>query len=763
MADMTRSAWRNDAVAKVTGRTKYTDDLKFPNMLHAAPVYADAVHARLLAVHTEEAASAEGVVRVLTAKDVPGENRFGQIVRDFRVFADDKIRYHGDVVALVVARTRDQAISAAQGVRIDLETLPPVFDPEEALADGAPLVHEDHGTNVINTHRVRRGDVNEGFAASDLVVEEVFETPFVEHAYMETEVAVCRVRHDGVVEVYGSMQHPFSTRRFVAALLGAPLSGVEVIGTPMGGGFGGKDDTAAIVCARAALAALLTGHPVKLMYRRDWSIRESYKRHPYRVYYKMGLARDGLIRAVQCRIIADGGAYCSVTPWVTWRSTVQCCGPYDVPNVHCDTVGVYTNNVVTGAMRGFGSPQMNFVVDSMIEIAAGRLGLPALELRRKNMVKQGSVTITGQRLDDHTVAMGQVLDAVLQEFDYEAKLTRCRQGKGDAEEQYGVGLAMSYRGVSLGAEGVDFCAAMINVQADGSVLVETGIHENGQGAESAMILLTARELGLDRERVRYRRSSTSVIPDSGTTVASRGTIMGGGAVVLAARELRGKMAGVAAAMMHCAPERIVFRDQRLMVEGDGASVSFNETVTEMFRRKLFPHAFGVFQAPNVDWDEEHGQGKAYFTWVYGCQAVELTVNRTTGKVKLLNAIAAHDVGKAVNREMLEGQFFGGMAMGIGYALHEDLVLREGKILNTNLNTYRIPRSLDMPEMRAIIVENPDPNSPSGAKSIGEPVNELMGPAVANAIFNATGVRHHRLPIHPAGTGTRTSAKTGAGG
>ncbi len=763
MADMTRSAWRNDAVAKVTGRTKYADDLKFPNMLHAAPVYADAVHARLLAVHTEEAASAEGVVRVLTARDVPGENRFGQIVRDFRVFADDKIRYHGDVVALVVARTRDQAISAAQRVRVDLEMLPPVFDPEEALAEGAPLVHEDHGTNVINTHRVRRGDVQEGFAASDLVLEETFETPFVEHAYMETEVAVCQVRHDGVVEVYGSMQHPFSTRRFVAALLGSPLSGVEVIGTPMGGGFGGKDDTAAIVCARAALAARLTGHPVKLMYRRDWSIRESYKRHPYRVYYKMGLTRDGLIRAVQCRIFADGGAYCSVTPWVTWRSTVQCCGPYDVPNVHCDTVGVYTNNVVTGAMRGFGSPQMNFVVDSMIEIAAGRLGLPALELRRKNMVKQGSVTITGQRLDDHTVAMGQVLDAVLKDFNYEAKLSRCTQGKGDAEEQYGVGLAMSYRGVSLGAEGVDFCAAMINVQADGSVLVETGIHENGQGAESAMVLLTARELGLTKDRIRYRRSSTSVIPDSGTTVASRGTIMGGGAVVLAAKELREKMAGVAAAMMHCAPDRIVFRDERLLAGGNGGSVSFNETVTEMFRRKVFPHAFGVFQAPNVDWDEENGQGKAYFTWVYGCQAVELTVNRATGKVKLLNAIAAHDVGKAVNREMLEGQFFGGMAMGIGYALHEELVLREGKILNTNLNTYRIPRSLDMPEMRAIIVENPDPNSPSGAKSIGEPVNELMGPAVANAIFNATGVRHHRLPIHPAGTGTRASTKPGAGG
>ena len=317
-------------------------------------------------------------------------------MHDFRVFADDKIRYHGDVVALVIAHTRDQAIRAAGLVRVEAEPLPAVLDPEEALREGAPLVHEDHGTNVINTHRVRRGDVESGFRSSDLVIEERFETQFVEHAYMEPEVAVCRVRDDGVVEVHGSMQHPFSTRRFVSALLGMPLSDVEVIGTPMGGGFGGKDDTAAIVCARAALAAKLTGVPVKLMYRRDWSIRESYKRHPYRVSYKMGLTRDGMIKAVQCRIVADGGAYYSVTPWVTWRSTVQCCRPYDVPNVHCDTFGVYTNNIVTGAMRGFGSPQMNFVVDSMIEIVATRLNIPALDIRRKNMVKQGSVTITGR-------------------------------------------------------------------------------------------------------------------------------------------------------------------------------------------------------------------------------------------------------------------------------------------------------------------------------------------------------------------------------
>ena len=406
MGELNRPAWRNDAYAKVTGQTKYTDDLKFANLLHAVPVYCDHVHATLRAIDTKTAAASEGVVRVLTARDVPGTNRHGQIVKDFRVFADDKIRYHGDVVALVVAETREHALRAAELVRVDVVPLPPVLDPEEAMKPDAVLVHEEFGTNIINTHRVRRGNADEALRTAEVIVGHEFQTQWVEHAYMEPEVAVCQGRPDGVMEVYGSMQHPFSTRRFVSGVLGVALSEVEVIGTPMGGGFGGKDDTAAIVCARAALAARLTGRPVKLMYRRDWSIRESYKRHPYRVKYLMGLARDGHIQAVRCTIIADGGAYCSVTPWVTWRSTVQCCGPYEVPNVHCDTYGVYTNNPVTGAMRGFGSPQMNFVVESMIEIAASRLNMSAIDLRRINMVKQGSVTITGQKLDDHTVGDG---------------------------------------------------------------------------------------------------------------------------------------------------------------------------------------------------------------------------------------------------------------------------------------------------------------------------------------------------------------------
>jgi CO/xanthine dehydrogenase Mo-binding subunit len=738
--------WRNDAHAKVTGRTKYTDDLKFARLLHAAPAYSDFVHARIIRIATEEAERSPGVARVITAKDVPGANRFGQIIRDYRIFADDKIRYNGDVVAIVVAETRDLAIRAAALVRVEAEPLPAVLDPEEALRPGSALVHESHGSNLVNTHRIRRGDVEEGFRKADLVIEEQFQTQSVEHAYMEPEVAVGAPRADGVIEVYGSMQHPFSTRRFVAACLGVPLSGVEVVGTPMGGGFGGKDDTAAIVCARAALAAKILGQPVKLMYRRDWSIRESYKRHPYRVDYKMGVTLDGRITAVQCRILADGGAYCSVTPWVTWRSTVQCCGPYVVENVHCDTFGVYTNNVVAGAMRGFGSPQMNFVVEQMVEIAAARLGMSGVEFRRRNMVRQGSVTITGQKLDTHKVAMGEVLDAVLRETGYEDKLARCSHGISEGDELYGVGIAMSYRGVSLGAEGVDFCAAVINVQPDGSILLEVGVHENGQGAESAMALIAAAELGVDIGRIRYRRASTSTVPDSGTTVASRGTIMGGGAVTIAARELKRRIAEAVCGRLRCEADEVRLQGDKVLDGDRQRSIPFDEAIALMFQTQNFPHVVGVFKAPRVTWDEHTGQGDAYFTWVYGCQAVELAVSKKTGKVRLLRAVAAHDVGRAVNREMVRGQFFGGMAMATGYALHEEIRSKDGRITNLNLNSYRIPRAMDLPEMTAIVVENPDPMSPSGAKALGEPTNEILAPAIANAVFHATGLRQCSLPI-----------------
>lgn len=746
MKTATYPAWRNDAAAKVTGKAKYTDDHKLVGMLHAVPVYSDFVSARITSIDYSEALTQPGVVKVITARDIPGTKVFGQIIRDYQILADEYIKTSGDVIAVVVAHTREQALAAVPFVRLSAEQMPTVLDAEEALKEGSPLVHPEQGSNIANYHCVRTGDVAVGEAEADFIIEQDFTTSRIEHAYLEPESGLCYLRHDGVMECIGSMQHPFSTRRFVATVLGVNLTEVEVKTVPMGGGFGGKDDTAALVCARAALAAWLTGKPVKMTYSREMSMRESYKRHPYKIHYRMGLKNDGRITFVKVRMVADGGAYCSVTPWVTWRSTVQCCGAYVVPHVHCDVYGVYTNNIFCGAFRGFGSPQVNFSIEQLIEMAAQKLGMDEIDFRRRNMVRQGSVTITGQKLDAHTVSLEQVLDIVLKEADYYYKRQNCSFGKSDTDELYGIGLAISYRGMSLGAEGTDFNSAIISVQPDGSILLETGIHENGQGSESAMILLCAEHLSVDKSLIRYRQPSTSNIPDGGTTVASRGTIMGGGAVVNAAVKLKEHIARVVCKDLACREEDVVFDNGTILNKDKSHSLTWQSAIRLMYSRQEYPYSFGVFQAPKVSWDEHTGQGNAYFTWVYACQAVELTVNAKTGKITLLNMIASHDVGKAVNPAMLLGQFYGGMAMGAGYGMLEHCEVQAGKVVPTNLHQYRILRSTDLPEMTAIAVENYDPLSPSGAKGIGEPTLEIMAPAIANAVFRATGKRYPDQPV-----------------
>ena len=749
MAETKTKAWRNDAIAKVTGRAKYADDYKFYGMLHVVPVYTDAVSAEIRAIHTEEAEKMPGIVRIVTAKDVPGNPHYGQIQKDYRILADDRIRMNGDVIALVIGETRAQALEAAKYVTADLSPLPAIFDPEEAAKEGAFLIHPDKGTNIINHHKVRTGDAEEAFKHCDIILDEFFATQHQEHAYIEPESSVADPGDDGVIRIYGSMQHPFVARRFSACVLGEPLSNIDVLTIPVGGGFGGKDDTAAIVAARAALCARLTDRPCKLTYDREWSMKESYKRHPYKIYYKMGLTKDGKIQACHVTVYADGGAYCSVTPWVTFRSTAQCCGPYVVPNVHCDIYGVHTNNVFTGAFRGFGSPQINYVVEQMVEKAAEALGMDEIEFRRLNCVKQGSTTVTLQKLDNHTVSLEQVLSTTIEKIGYYEKRKNNTYGKlNENGEYYGIGLAMSYRGMSLGAEGPDFCAAIINAQFDGSIIIETGIHENGQGSESAMIITAAEYLGVNRDRIRYHRSSTSTIPDSGTTVASRGTIMGTSAVVLAATKLKAQMSQCLAPALECNPEEIVFANDCLTAP-NGKSLTWDQAVLKMFFLREHPFAqdtFRVRDGIDCSWDEETGHGKAYFTWVYGCQAAEIAINPKTGKIRLINAAATHDVGKAVNPPFVIGQINGGMAQGFGYGTMEDLGIKDGKIANLNLGKYKIPKANELPDFIVTLVENYDPMSKSGAKGIGEPALELMAPAVANAIAHATGKRYQKLPM-----------------
>jgi CO/xanthine dehydrogenase Mo-binding subunit len=750
LLDGEASAFRNDAASKVTGTALYTDDFEVPGMLHCVPVYTDYVHARIIEIDTERAAGEPGVVAVLTSRDVPGELRYGQINRDLPMFASDKIRSNGDVVAAVVAETREEAIEAAELIKVEAEVLPPLLDPEEAMREDAPRIQDNTESNIVVHHKIRRGEAEDALEHSYLVIEEEFTTAFFEHAYLEPEGALCIPKQDGVMAVYGSLQHPNSTRKFICAYLGLPLTEVEVFSHPVGGSFGGKDDTASVVAARTALAARITGKPVKTVYKREWSVRESYKRPPYTLRYTMGFSQEGKITGAVCRVAADSGAYTSTVPWSTWRATVQCCGPYKTDHVHTDIFGVTTNNVFTGAFRGFGSPQVNFSVEQLLDIAAERLGIGPVEIRRRNMVRQGDETITGQLLDNHTVSMEAVMDAVLHKIDFERKVKQCSFGAesktDDSGEFYGIGFGICYRGASIGAEGKDFCSCIVNCQFDGSVLLETGIWENGQGAQSAMVLLLASQLGISRDRIRYTESTTSRIPDSGTTVASRGTLLGSGALYDAAVKVKKTIAAVLAPKLDCTPEDVIFRDDRVWSGSGEFSCSWEEAMREMYNARVYPYAFGSFAAPEIWWDEEIGQGEPYFTYVYSCQAAEISVDPKTGKVTILTIVAAHDIGKAVNPAMLKGQIFGGITQGVGMALMEDLAVNQGKITALNYNRYHIPRATDVPDMTPIIIENSDPASPAGCKGIGEPALEIIAPALANAYYRATGKRMFSIPF-----------------
>lgn len=740
---------RIDAIDKVTGRAIYADDIKLGGMCHAAPLHAAYPSAKIVRIDIQRALALPGVLDIITASDIPGEKQVGGIIADHYVIADDRVRYSGDVVAVIAAETSEIARKARDLIHVDYEPTDPLLSPEEALAKGAPMIHAGRNSNELEHYKVRKGDIAKGFKGSTTTVEAEFRTQFIEHSYLEPESCIAIREADGSISIHGGMQHPFTTRRYVARTLGLPLAKVRIAQTTLGGGFGGRDDTISVICARAAILALRIGRPVKITYTREESIRESYKRHPFKLNYKAGLDSDGNFKAMEVDILTDAGPYCAVSPFVIWRPTVQCTGPYSVPNVRCDSSAVYTNNTFTGAMRGFGTPQHVFACESFIDMCAERVGLDPLAFRRKNFFKQGATTHTGQKFDKHTVALEEVTLKALAAIGWKKKFKECTHGKVRSDGTlYGIGFATSYRGVSLGAEGNDFCSAIVNIQPDGSTLLEVGVSENGQGLKTAMVEILSGELGIQHDRIRFIDTDTSSIPDGGPTVASRGTIVGGNAVVSAAVKIKEMMAPVIATHIGASKDGYIFKKGKILNPKTRKSVSFDKIVAACHNERMYLHALGTFKGPKVSWDEEHGQGDAYFTYVYGCQATELSIDAKSGRVSVISAVGAHDVGCAINPQMAAGQIFGGITMGLGFALHEEIKHVEGVIQNLNFNTYRIPRSTDIPEMTAIIIENRDPAGPWGAKSLGEPANELMGGAVANAVYQATGWRPLKTPIRP---------------
>ena len=733
---------RVDGLGKVTGRAKFAADYNAGHQLYGKVLRAEHPHARILRVDTAAARRLAGVEAVLTAQDIPGEKAIGIVVKNQAILASDKVRYLGDGVALVAAATREIAEAALRLIKVDYEPLPVVSDPEEALEPDAPRIHGEDNTFVH--HKVRRGEVAKGFAEAHFIIERKFRTPCIEHSYLEPEAALAEPGEHGGVVVTGSVQNLFSTRRSVAAALKLDLNRVEIIQATLGGSFGGKDEVMTSMCCRAALLALATGKPVKMVNTREESMLESYKRHPYVLYYKWGAKQDGSITAMEIKCIADGGAYASMSPFVTWRSVVQASGPYYCEHIKTDVYAVYTNNNYTGAMRGFGSPQVNFAIESMMDELGEKVGKDPLEIRLQNGFKDGAITATEQRLT-HKVSLCEVLTKAAEALDFTAKWKAYRSAP-DAPKKRGIGLACSYRGVSLGAEGVDAAGAIVSVQTDGSVIVSSGITDMGQGAQTQMSQIAAEVLGISMNRIRFLNTNTSRVPDSGPTVASRGTIMGGSAARNAAQIVRSTLLEVGADMVKASPETCDLADDPLVDKGSGKRLaSFAELAAECFHRGKPMYGLGWHKAPHTSWHEEEGKGDAYFTFVYGANVAEVEVDTGIGKVDVLDFVSCHDVGKAINRNSVLGQFYGGVAMGLGYGLLEEFDYEEAVPKQLNFDEYLIPTAMDVPKIRAIIVENADAAGPFGAKSIGEPANELAAPAIVNAIYNATGKRVCEIP------------------
>jgi len=736
---------RVDAPDKVTGRAVYLDDMVVPGVLHAALVFPGCAHAVLRGVDASAARSMAGVRSVLTADDIPGENQVGVIDADQPLLPFNGIRYEGDAVAIVVAETAALAREAADAVSVDLTELPGVFDAVEAMEPDAPRVHD--GGNVFLHDKVRKGDVDAGFDAADIIVEREFRTHHQEHCYLEPLAALAVPADNGSMTVYGTMQCPFYVQKAVAGVLGLPLASVRVIQTVTGGGFGGKEDAPSEICACAALAAWKTGSAVKLVYSREEDFLRSSKRHPMHVTFKLGVRRDGTFTAAKIRAVADAGAYSTLTPVVAFRAAVHATGPYEIPNVSTDVYGVYTNRQTTGAFRGFGQPQVIFANESVIDEVADAIGMDPVDIRLLNCLDVGKRTATNQLLTE-SVGLKETLERARELSGWDD--LRQVSGRGDEKRGHvlrGIGVGSIYYGVSLGAKGLalDGSGAHINVYRDGSVRIGVGGTEMGQGLLTVLAQIAADSLGVPVDSIHVERADTSVVPDSGPSVASRTTLMTGNAVIDAAGKLRTVMGEVAADSLGIDTSEVKFCGGA--VGSVEKNVTFAELAEQCWSRNVSTAADGWYAAPESTFDE-NGQGDAYAVYSYATHVAEVEVDTETGQVSVVRITAAHDVGRVMNPVTLEGQIEGGVLQGVGMALYEQMKTEGGAVITPDFSTYIIPTAMDTPEIRTVFVEDPYSRGPFGAKGIGETPAMPGAVAVANAVSNALGVRFHELPLTP---------------
>jgi xanthine dehydrogenase molybdenum-binding subunit len=731
---------RPDAVEKVNGKAIYTDDLEFEGMLYAKVRRAMVPHAFLKRLDISKVKSLEGVVAVLTADDIPGEHNHGLVIFDWPVMVGvgERVRYVGDAIAIVAAETQEIAEQASALIEAEFDPQPVISDPVQARQEGVPQIHKNG--NLLKHIKVRKGDMEKGFAESDVILEHTFHTPITEHAFLEPECSIAVPLPDGRMEIYVGSQIPYQDRTQIARALGWPEERVRVMGQLMGGGFGGKEDIAGQI--HAALLANFTQRPVKLIFDRHESLLVHPKRHATQIRVKVGAKQDGRLVAVESELYGDTGAYASLGEKVMTRATTHSAGPYDIPHVRADCYAMYTNNPPAGAFRGFGVTQSAFAVESVMDMLAEKLNLDPVQLRRMNALHVGSITNTGQALRE-SVGLMECIDKVDAEMRrHTPQPFEPRPVPGSAHLVHAWGFAAGYKNTGLGGGAPDKAGAEVELYDDGMLEVRSSSAEMGQGLVAVMQLTVAEEMSVAPEQVRVLVMDTDLTPDGGPTTASRQTYVTGNASRYAARTLREAITAVLAEKYDVKPEQVRFGGGK--VHANGHSLTFSEVAREMKAIGQQPRALYEYEAPRT---QPLGTGgDMHFAFSFAAQAAEVEVDTRTGEVRVLRVIAANDVGMAVNPLGLQGQVEGGVMMGLGNCLTEEFIVEAGTVVTDHLARYRVPGILLTPEITSIVVEHPTAEGPYGAKGVGEIVSIPTSPAITNAIYNAVGVRIDELPV-----------------
>jgi CO/xanthine dehydrogenase Mo-binding subunit len=678
------SALRKEGPEKLTGHARYVDDYRIPGCLHGVTLRSEVARARLLRIVPDPSFDWSGYV-IATAADIPGRNVVALIEPDQPLLADGEVRHALEPIALVAHADRARAYEALAHIQVEYEPLPPVLEPEKS-------------EQVFKSFLIERGDVEKALATADLVVEGEYQLPHQEQAYIENNGAAAWFEDDGTLVVLASMQCPYYVHKALKPMFDLPGHKVRVIQAVTGGGFGGKEEYPNVIAGHAAVLARKAGRPVKIIYDRHEDMLATTKRHPARIRHRTGVTRDGTLVAQDIEIVLDGGAYCTLTPVVLSRAAIHAAGAYACPNVRIRARAVATNTPPNGAFRGFGAPQSLFAAELMVEHVAERLGVPSVELRRKWMLRLGDTTATGQKLSE-SVGSELVLDAALKNAPAVRPPDRpaVRRGRG---------LSLVLHGSGFTGSGEKKLSGKVAIEATGKgkYRILTASTEIGQGTKTIFCQIAADALGVPMEQVTVAPQDTSLVPDSGPTVASRTAMIVGGLIHDAAVELR---AG---------------RSQRV--------------------EKTY------VQPDTIHWDDQTYRGDAYPVYGWAATIVDVEVDTDTGEVRVTDLVTAVDCGKAIHPVMAEGQIEGGSLQAVGWATIEEIKMKDGGYQNDRLATYLIPTALDAPRIRTILVENPYSGGPFGAKGIGELPMDGAAPAVISAIHDATGVWLDEVPATP---------------